>query len=395
MPAAPSDTSDFVVVGAGLAGAATAWQLAARGHQVTLLERSIPAAHDGSSHGSARIFRYAYPDPFYTRAVLESKALWDGLAAASGTSLITPFGAVDYGPERNPRLLASVLAGEGIEHELLSPADARKRWPQIAFDTEVLWHPGAGVIDAEGAVNAMISLAVGHGARLLTGWELQSVERTPAGYRLRSSSGETVDAGNVVISAGGWLPGLLGQLALPAGFLARLPQFTVRQEQAFHFKYRDHDGGAASGGTGPEATAWPTFIHKAADIQAYGLPGGRDAGFAGQKVAEYNGGKLIPSAVEQTGEVDPANRRRVVDYVRRYLPGLDPEPYAETTCLFTNTPNEDFVIDRAENLTVLSPCSGHGAKFAPLIGLWAADLATGTGAVPGRFRMASPTALTT
>jgi sarcosine oxidase len=390
MPGAASDSSDFVVVGAGLAGAATAWQLAARGHQVTLLERSTPAAHDGSSHGSARIFRYAYPDPFYTRAVLESKFLWDGLAAVSGTTLITPFGAVDYGPERNPRLLASVLAGEGIEHELLSAADARKRWPQIAFDTEVLWHPWAGVIDAETAVNAMVRLAVGHGARLLTGWELHSVERTGAGYRLHSSTGETVDAGNVVISAGGWLPGLLGQLSLPTGFLAGLPEFTVRQEQAFHFKYRDHDGG-----TGSAATHWPTFIHKAADIQAYGLPGGRDAGFAGQKVAEYNGGKLIPSAREQTGEVDSANRRRVVDYVRRYLPGLDPEPYAETTCLFTNTPGEDFVIDRAENLTVLSPCSGHGAKFAPLIGQWAADLATGAGTVPGRFRMASSTAVTT
>jgi sarcosine oxidase len=112
-------------------------------------------------------------------------------------------------------------------------------------------------------------------------------------------------------------------------------------------------------------------------------------------VAEYNGGKLIPSAAEQTGEVDPANRRRVVDYVRRYLPGLDPEPYAETTCLFTNTPNEDFIIDRADNITVLSPCSGHGAKFAPLIGQWAADLATGAGTVPHRFRTASSTAVTT
>lgn len=384
-----ADSSDYVVVGAGLAGAATAWQLAARGHQVTLLERAVPAAHDGSSHGSARIFRYAYPDAFYTRAVLESKALWDGLASAAGTELITPFGAVDYGPERNPRLLASVLAGEGIEYELLSAAEARTRWPQIAFDTEVLWHPGAGVIDAETSVNAMVALAVRHGAKVATGWSLDSVERVGAGYRLHSATGETLDAGNVVISAGGWLPGLLESLPLPAGFLAGLPEISVRQEHAFHFKYRDHDGGA-----GPGAAPWPTFIHKASDIQAYGLPGGRDAGFAGQKVAEYNGGKLIPSAADQTGLVDPANRARVVDYVRRYVPGLDPKPYAETTCLFTNTPNEDFLIDRADNLTIVSPCSGHGAKFAPLIGGWAADLATGAGPVPDRFRSASSPALT-
>jgi sarcosine oxidase len=224
---------------------------------------------------------------------------------------------------------------------------------------------------------------------VLTGWSLDRMERLGSGaggYRLFSSTGETLDAGNVVISAGGWLPGLLGSLSLPAGFLAALPEITVRQEQAFHFRYRED--AHFSGDT------WPTFIHKAAEIQAYGLPGGRDAGYEGQKVAEYNGGPRIPSAAAQTGVVDPANRKRVVDYVRRYLPGLDSEPYAETTCLFTNTPNEDFIVDRVDNLTILSPCSGHGAKFAPLIGQWAADLATGTGSDPARFRPAASSALT-
>ncbi len=373
-------SSDYVVVGAGLAGAATAWQLAARGHDVTILERTAPASHDGSSHGSARIFRYAYPDEFYTRMVIESKSLWDDLAAAGGQELISPAGAVDYGSERQPEHLARVLADAGVEHELLSAADARSRWPQLAFDTSVLWHPGAGVIDAENAVHAMVAQAVAHGARVLTGWEVSGVSRTGGGYRLVSAAGETFDAGNVIVSAGGWLPQLLGDLPLPAGFLAGLPEITVRQEQAYHFRYR----GSSSG-----AEAWPTFIHKSAEIQVYGLPGGRDAGFAGQKVAEYNGGKHIPSAAAQNGLVDPANRLRVVDYVRRYLPGLDPEPYAETTCLFTNTPNEDFLIDRADGLTILSPCSGHGAKFAPLIGQWAADLATGAADVPERFRQAS------
>jgi sarcosine oxidase len=283
---------------------------------------------------------------------------------------------VDYGPERQPEHLARVLDGAGVEHELLSAADARSRWPQFSFDTSVLWHPGAGVIDAERSVNAMIDQAVKHGATLLTGWDVASVDKRESGYRVSSVAGEEIDAGNVIVSAGGWLPGLLGRLGLPDGFLAGLPEITVRQEQAYHFRYRNDE-------------PWPTFIHKSAAIQTYGLPGGRDAGFAGQKVAEYNGGKFIPSAAAQTGTVDPDNRRRVVDYVQKYLPGLDPEPYAETTCLFTNTPTEDFLIDRAHGLTVLSPCSGHGAKFAPLIGQWAADLATGTGDIPARFRPAT------
>lgn len=79
-----SNYCEYVVIGAGLAGASTAWHLAARGHEVTILERSVPAAHDGSSHGSARIFRYAYAAPFYVQAVKDSKVLWDELCAASG-----------------------------------------------------------------------------------------------------------------------------------------------------------------------------------------------------------------------------------------------------------------------------------------------------------------------
>jgi len=79
----------------------------------------------------------------------------------------------------------------------------------------------------------------------------------------------------------------------------------------------------------------------------------------------------------------------VVDYVRRFLPGLAPEPYAETTCLFTNTPTEDFVIDGVDGVTVLSACSGHGAKFAPLLGELAADVVLGTASMPAQLRVRS------
>ena len=377
-----TNASKYVVVGAGLAGAATAWQLARRGHEVTILERSHPANDAGSSHGSARIFRYAYPDEFYAGLVQRAKIGWDELARLGGAPLITPTGSVDYGVDRNPVQLAGVLEARGIEHDLLSAAEARSRWPQIAFDTPVLWHPGAGVIDAETAVTTMVRLAVEQGARLLTDWTVASVQAIPAGYRVVSATGETLDAENVIVSAGGWLPQLLGNLPLPAGFLAQIPAFEVRQEQAYHFPYRDHPTAVGS------TPAWPTFIHKMAGMQVYGLPGGRDADFHGQKVAEYNGGKRLPSAAHQDGLMDPTNRDRVVDYVSRYLPGVVPEPYAETTCLFTNTPTEDFILDRVDGITLLSPCSGHGAKFAPEIGRLAADLATGAGDVPAQFRLA-------
>ncbi|UKA56354.1 FAD-dependent oxidoreductase [Arthrobacter sp. FW305-BF8] len=375
------ESTEYAVVGAGLSGAATAWHLAARGLDVALLERSTPANDAGSSHGSARIFRYAYPEEFYTGLVQEAKAGWDELARLSGKELITPTGAVDYGAIRQPERLAAVLEARGIDHELLSPEEANRRWPQIAFDTQVLWHPDAGVIDAHESVASMVDQAVAHGAELHNNWAVASISGASGNYTLTSEDGRTLQAANVIVAAGGWLPQLLGSLSLPSSFLAGMPSIEVRQEQAYHFPYAD--------GTEHVASPWPTFIHKRAGWQAYGLPGGRDAGFRGQKVAEYNGGKILPSAAEQDGQINPDNRRRVIEYVEQYLPGLVPEPYAESTCLFTNTPTEDFILDRADGITVLSPCSGHGAKFAPLIGRLAADLATGAGAVPDQFRLAA------
>ncbi|PNH78680.1 FAD-dependent oxidoreductase [Arthrobacter sp. AFG20] len=373
------ESTEYAVVGAGLSGAATAWHLASRGHDVALLERSTPANDAGSSHGSARIFRYAYPSEFYTGLVQEAKTGWDELARLSGKQLITPTGAVDYGAIRQPERLAAVLAARAIDHELLTPEEAHRRWPQITFDTQVLWHPDAGVIDAHESVAAMVDQAVTHGAGLHINWAVTSIAASNGGYVLTSEDGRTLRAANVIVAAGGWLPQLLGSLALPSSFLAGIPRIEVRQEQAYHFPYADS--------ADHEVSPWPTFIHKREGWQAYGLPGGRDAGFRGQKVAEYNGGKVLPSAADQDGQINPDNRRRVIEYVAQYLPGLVPEPYAETTCLFTNTPTEDFILDRADGITILSPCSGHGAKFAPLIGRLAADLATGAGSVPDRFRL--------
>ena len=371
------ETSRYVVVGAGLAGAATACSLARRGLEVSVLERDVPAAHDGSSHGSARIFRYAYPDRFWTDLVVRARAGFDELEGLSGRRLITPTGSLDFGSTRDPELLASVLQASGVEHEVLGREEARGRWPQIAFDTDVLWHPGAGVIDAETTVLTQVELARQHGAQVFSGWELRSVAPTGTGYRLTSADGRRLEAENVVVAAGGWLPRLLADLALPQEFLERVPALEVSQEQAFHFPYRDAE---------PPATPMPTFIHKSPRIQTYSLPGGRDAGFRGQKLAEFNAGRKLGSAAEQDEVVDPSNRERVIAYVEEFLPGLVPEPYAETTCLFTNTPTEDFVLDRAEGITLVSPCSGHGAKFSPLVGELAADVATG-GKGPERFTL--------
>lgn len=376
--------SEHIIIGAGLAGAAAAWELSRRGEAVTVLERTSPANAWGSSHGSARIFRYAYPDRLFTDLVVASRSRWDELEAAGDTRLITPTGALDFGGDRHAAVIGEVLEQSGVEHELLSASAAQQRWPQFAFDTDVLWHPGAGVIDASATVDTMLRLATDTGlVQVHENWPVASIARlSGSGFLVTSADGRIAVGGSIIIAAGGWLPALLSDVALPAGFLDALPDFEIRQEQAFHMPYREADS------NGWPTAAWPTFIHKSAGVFTYGLPGGRDAGFAGQKLAQFNGGKVIASALDQDGRITEEMRTRMSDYARRHLPGLVPEPYAETTCLFTNTPSEDFVLDSVDGITVVSACSGHGAKFAPLLGEFAANLATGVGDVPDRFRVA-------
>ncbi|MGO1543230.1 MAG: FAD-dependent oxidoreductase [Gulosibacter sp.] len=376
------ESSKYVVVGAGLMGAATAWHLAAGGQEVTLLERDVPAGAFGSSHGSARIFRYAYPNDTYARLVQEAAPVWSQLERESDRALMQRVGAIDFGAERDPRGLAAVLSRVGVEHTLIEHEDARTRWPQYAVDTDVLWQPTAGVVDAEGAVDSMVTLAEKAGAQILTGWDVAEVSTaSTTGYVLRSTDGRDIHAAEVVIAAGGWLPHILPSLPLPGGFVDALPHFEVRQEQTFHFPYAQLLDDAE----------WPTMIHMLRDggvkKAIYALPGGRNGEHRGLKVALHNGGKVLSSAAQQDGQVDPANRQWVTEYVRKFIPGVVPEPYNEATCLFTNTPTEDFVLERVDGITIVSACSGHGAKFGPLIGLLAAGVATQNGAVPDEFRV--------
>ncbi|MET4780566.1 FAD-dependent oxidoreductase [Glaciihabitans sp. UYNi722] len=387
-----SDSTEFLVIGAGLAGAATAWQLAQGGRQVTIVERSTPANPWGSSHGSARIFRYAYENPLYTRLVVEARQGWDELEAAAGIELLTASGCLDFGSRHPLKLLQTSLRQASITHEMFDREQAAALWPSIASDGDVLWHPDAAVIDAEGAVRAMVAEAVAAGARVITDYAVGSVRRTDFGFQVSPEASDTSDslrarnvinADRVIVAAGSWLPGLLAGLPLSKGFLNRMPRLEVRQEQVFHFPYRDQ----AEGARDSDGFGWPTFIHQTEEIHAYGLPGGRDADFRGQKIAEFNGGRVLSSAADRDDRIDAANRLRMIAYVKHHFPGLIPDPYAEATCVFTNTPTEDFVVDGEDGLLILSPCSGHGAKFAPVIGRIAADAITGRMAAPNLFRV--------
>lgn len=382
---------DVAVVGAGLAGAAAAEALTRRGRSVCVLEAAVPAGPGGSSHGSARIFRRAYPDPFWIDLTGRAQRAWRELEERSGRPLLRLTGGVDHGDIRDPALIAERLRAAGVAHELLPAAAAAERWPGFRFAGPVLFHPDAGPLDPDRAVAAMLALTVSGGGEVREHSPVTAIEDVAGGVLVHTAGG-SVRAGVAVLATGAWLPDLLDRWGGASPGLAalrrRVPALTVTQHQIFHLPRREPLAAGAVDG-------WPIFVHQLRAAEAgpgeatslYGLPGGRDAGAGGAiKIGEHDRGTPT-TADTRDGMVDAGSRQRVTRYVESWMPGLVPAPYAETTCLYTDTPDEHFLLDRAGPLVLASPCSGHGAKFAPLIGELIADLATGAPAVP-RFALA-------
>ena len=368
-----TETADLIIVGAGLAGSAAAWAAAARGLSVVVLE-AFPAGHRrGSSHGSARIFRRAYPDPLYVRLTGQAGELWRRLEAESGESLLHLTGGVDFGPLRNPERLHAVLRSCGVPAELLKPAEAAQRWPGISFDGggPVMFHADAGVLDPESAMAAMLRLAA-VGADVRMGTPVTRLAPTPGGDGaiVHTDSG-TFTAPVAVVAAGAWIAPIVGDLV-------RLPPLAVTQQQVFHFAPRD---------LSPQP--WPIFIYRDDVDDFYGLPGGRSGEVPGAiKLGEHRGG-AVATADGRDFNVDPGARQRTTAFARKRLPGLNSSPVNEVTCLYTSTANEDFILDREGPFVIASACSGHGAKFAPLLGEILTDLATGRAAPDPRFALAA------
>lgn len=369
--------ADLVVVGAGLAGSAAARAAVRRGLDVVVLEAFEPGHRSGSSHGSARIFRRVYADPMYVHMTGRAGELWRELEEEAGQRLITVTGGLDFGPVRDPGHLYRVLAACGVTAELLHPREAAQRWPGFAFrDREgpVLYHPEAGVLDADRAVAAMLRSAAAGGAAIHVRTPATRVEPAESGgATVRTADGEFT-APVAVIAVGAWLDPLMGDLV-------GLPALTVSQEQILHLPQRRPPD---------DRHPWPAFIYEDSQTCFYGLLGGGDGEVPGAvKIGEHHAGKRV-TALTRDFAIDPARRDRILDFAARHLPGLDnSNKRAESTCLYTTTGNEDFILDRHGPFVIASPCSGHGAKFAPLLGEIIAGLAQGRPSPDRRFTLAA------
>lgn len=339
---------DVIVVGAGAHGAATAWQLARRGRDVLAIDRFEAGHTNGSSHGSSRIFRLAHSDPRDIALAQTALAAWRELEEEAQVQLLDSAGSLEIGPASVIRDLAVSLASAGVEHDRLGPSEIGAAWPAFApaAGEAAVFQPDGARVRSAAALTALHRRAEAHGAELRFGETVLRIEPRAEEVVVFTSTGEQRARG-VVVAAGPWARDVVGDLIT-------LPSLRVTQEQVFHF-----DGPADL----------PVFLWD--DFYGVATPG------EGVKVGEHGtGAEVHPDWRDRL--IDDAGRQRVVEFVTKRAPGLDPSPHSETTCLYTTAPNDERLISTGAGIVAVSACSGMGFKFTPVIGSLAADAVEGS-----------------
>jgi sarcosine oxidase len=356
---------DVIVAGVGGMGAQTCLRLAERGQRVLGLERfDIPHAF-GSSHGFNRIIRLAYFEhPSYVPLLRRSYKLWRDLEQRAGEPLLFITGSLDIGPAGSSvvsRSLASCRQHD-LAHEQLNAAEVMRRFPgyRLPADYEAVLQPDGGFVASERAIVAGVNLAMDKGAVIRAREPL--IDYAPiagGGVRVRTSKG-VYEAGRLILAAGAWIGDHVSQLSRTA-----VPERQVlgwfRPKAPAHFRL----------GSFPVSNLKCDLGH------FYQFPEWHVPGF---KIGLYH-------HLQETGSADGLSRDPTLadeavlrKGLQRFFPEADGDCLALRACLFTNTPDEHFIVDTLPDfadVVVASPCSGHGYKFAAVMGEILADLAMG------------------
>lgn len=360
---------DVIVLGLGIMGSATAYQLAQRGKKVLGLEQFGPTHSNGSSHGRSRIIRQAYfEDPAYVPLLQRSYELWDDLQRQSDKEIIRLTGGLMLGRPESAPVAGSLRSAQeyGLPHELLDAKDLRKRFPtfNVSDATVGLYETRAGVVYPENSILAFQQLAAKHGAELhfeepVTSWEAASsgegvVVTTPQGR---------YEAASIVLSAGAWMPQQLAELNLPLQ-----PE---RQVLYWFDPVGSHELFTPS--------RFPIFIWELDNgLQFYGFPFDKDDMQGGVKVGYFRlEDACTPENIDRIVHDDEIAHIRAC--VAENMPAANGRLIDTATCMYTTTPDHHFILSahpQHEQVIIASPCSGHGFKFGSVIGEILADLAT-------------------
>ncbi len=354
---------DTIVLGLGAIGSATVYHVARRGKRVLGLEQFEQGHELGSSHGDSRIIREQYFEhPLYVPLIQRAYDLWRDLEEESGCSLMTINGGLMIGP-RDGMVVAGTLRSAtefNLPHELLDPAEVHRRFPafELSDDLVAVVDPRAGYLDPLAATSAHLDGARAKGAELHFEEAVIAWAADGDGVRVRTTAGDYV-AGHLLISAGAWTKGLVRDIDLP---------LMVERQVAF---WLEPDETRVS----YESPEFPIYAHEfTPGILCYGFPRFP----RGVKASIMHAGELADHPYEIRRIVNEDEIEPLRAALRPVLPALAEAPVRETSvCLFTNTPDHDFIVDfhpLYPQMLISSPCSGHGFKFASSLGEIHADL---------------------
>jgi sarcosine oxidase len=357
-----SERFDVAVVGIGATGSAVLHELARRGGRVIGIEQFDPGHDRGSSHGESRILRLSYFEhPSYVPMLVAAREKWMALDQdTEGEKLFVETGCLEVGPP-NAELVQRSLQASRRHHldvEELTGGEIEQRFPafRLPKDWFGIFQPQGGFVRPEMAIRRHVDLATRAGARLLTRTRVERLESRPDGVRLILPGGELV-AEAVVVTAGAWLQQLVSQ--------SRMPLAISRQVVGW---FEPDDASLFAVGR------FPVFLLATGQDAYYGFP---DLG-SGFKMASHVLGPSLASADALRQDAAAADENRIRMALGRYLPEADGRCLRMQTCMYTNTPDGHFLLDRAEHdarIVIGSACSGHGFKFAPVLGEILADMA--------------------
>ena len=356
---------DTIVIGTGGMGAAAAFHLARRGSRVLGLDRFAVGHDRGSSHGQTRLFRTAYYEhPDYVPLLRRAHDLWRDMEGEGGQPLLVESGLVMAGPATGEVIAGSLASARehGLAVERLTAAEAQARWPALRVPESwaVVFEPGAGHLLVEDCVRAHALAAMRAGADLRSGVTVHGW-RIDHGRAIVETDAGSFAADRLVLCPGAWAPGLVQ--------LPRVP-LTVLRKSLFWFA--------------PEPPLLARHAPPALPCFAFDTPTGFFYGFPaldarGVKVAEHSGGRVATDPLTLDRAVDPDERRRIERWLGDHLPGVGRTLTDHAACLYTMSPDHHFLLGlhpEHPQVAIAAGFSGHGFKFASVVGEILADLAT-------------------
>ena len=374
---ASSQHYDAIVIGLGGMGSATLYELAKRGKRVLGIEQFGIAHELGSSHGVTRIIRLAYHEhPSYVPLMRRAYELWRDLEAKTEEQILHITGSIDAGPPDGSNFNGSLLSCEehDLPHDVLTSAEVTKRFPgyRLPSETMAVFQGEGGFVLPERCISLFVEQAKALGATVHTNERTLEWHPTTNGVRVRTERGE-YEAETLVISAGAWASKLL-----PALSAAAIPE---RQVLAwFEILRAEHF----------TPDVFPVFNLVVDEGQFYGFP---EFGIPGFKLGKYH--HLEENVDPDTIDREPNAQDESVlrDFTEKYFPGAAGATSSMKVCMFTNTPDEHFIIDclpDSPQVVVAAGFSGHGFKFSSVVGEILSDLAIDgtTSHDIGMFRLA-------